>query len=185
MTRSLNHQRFLASQTDDIPSYAQYEANPDKASEEALALRNEVETLYKNVSQNPKNIEFIDNDLFENVIDDVYEESIGDLLAECWTNRSSMDQYFIDIEAAFRVKAINLALQPIPLASEATRNAAAKYHDVCKTHLRHAADKVQWLKVIDERLPIRVPLPCHKYIHHLTAYLSSQASFIVQVNYIL
>ena len=96
-----------------------------------------------------------------------------------------LDQYFVDMEAALRMKASNLVLSPTPLASEATRNAAEKYHDTCKTHLRHAADKVQWLKVIDERLPIRVPLPSQKYLHHFTAYLSSQAPSIVQVHYIL
>ena len=141
--------------TDELPSYADYDAIPNKDSLEAQGLLTKVETLYFRLAHDPQNAQYMDNNLFEDIFNDIYNDCIGNRLVDCWTDPTVMNGYFDALEQAFRDKATSLPDElAIPGATPETLDAAVQLQKACKVHLLHSADRILWLKVLNEELPV-------------------------------
>ena len=108
----LDNQRFHVVDTDGLPFYADYEAIPDKHIPEAQALLGKVEVLYYHLAHDLQNAQYMDNDLFEDIFKDVYEEYISNRLIDSGTDPTVMNSYFDALEQAFRDKDTSLLDHP-------------------------------------------------------------------------
>ena len=178
--RSLNHQRFLTFIDRECPSYCDYNFTLDKESPEAKAALQKVQMLYSEVANSPQDVEFISAHCLNQVFNDTYLEHLQDiaqqsghpLFVESWTDRSIVDGYYDALEANLRKK-----ITMLPVVEGEDPNVKAGL----QSGLRNAAARVGWLNVLDEALPVRMPLPSPDFIREFSTFLSKKANIIAKV----
>ena len=177
--RSLNHKRFLTFIDRECPSYCDYNFTLDKESPEAKAALQKVQMLYSEVANSPQDVEFISAHCLNQVFDDTYlhlqniaQQSGHPLFVDSWTDRLIVDGYYDALEANLRKK---VTMLPVVEGEDPHVKAGLQ------SGLRNAADRVGWLNVLDEALPVHMPLPSSDFIHEFSTFLSKKANIITKV----
>ena len=151
----------------------------DKQSPEAQVMVQKIEALYSEVANLPQRIKFINTPQIDEAYEDMYldvfpgvlELISNPLFVDSKTDHSIINANYNTLEAILRKK---VTVRPIEgeysIISTSIQNG-----------LSNAADRIGWLKVLDETLALHMPLPCPEFIHDFSIFVSKKAPIISKV----